>query len=375
MLRTSTFCIVALFLASCIPAERDASILSSLERDAEAIRQQTVPERRTGVFNFVKDDDGHLAAFETDNGEAAARVDSLLQSYGYDIPVQMLPQPELGDTVHAVVRVAVANLRREPRHGAEMVDQTIMGTPLKILKIQGGWAYIQTPHLYLGWMTLDSATPMDRSEFEAWSALPKARISAVESAVHEKQDPNSLKLAGLSMNSQLALVGSRGAWTEVQLPDGRLGFVPTSDLGQPVAFSEKAPEGWEIVKTATQFHGIPYLWGGNSSSGLDCSGFTQTVYAANGFQLPRDANMQVKLGDGIPIDSTFAEVLPGDLLFFGNSSDRITHVGISMGGGRFIHASTFVMMNSLIPGDPDYSDYRRRTLQFIKRLPSTSSNL
>jgi gamma-D-glutamyl-L-lysine dipeptidyl-peptidase len=367
--------ILASFLPSCIPAERNASIQASVEREAEEIRKTTVPDRRMGVFQFVKDDNGIITAFETDNPTAEVRVDSLLKAKGFEnIPIQPLPDPVLGDTIHAVVRVGVANLRREPRHGAELVDQTIMGTRLKILRRQGGWVQVQTPYKYLGWMTLDSATPMTTSEITLWESGPKTRVNAVNSGVYEKMDPMSLKMSDLSMNAIVTLVQNTGSWSQVKLPDGRTGFAPTADLDTPITTTDRVPAGWEVVQTATQFHGIPYLWGGNSSRGLDCSGYTQTVFAANGFLLPRDANMQVEVGMDVPIDSAFSNVVPGDLLFFGEN-DRITHVAISMGGPRFIHASTYVMMNSLSPSDPDFSEFRRRTLQKIKRLESKQENM
>jgi cell wall-associated NlpC family hydrolase len=84
--------------------------------------------------------------------------------------------------------------------------------------------------------------------------------------------------------------------------------------------------------------------------------------------------MQVEVGMDVPYDSTYSNVVPGDLLFFGDS-DRITHVAISLGGPRFIHASTFVMMNSLDPADSDFSEYRKRTLKRIKRLETKTENL
>jgi len=367
--------VVAAFFSSCIPAERNAAIQTSIEREAEEIRKVLVPDRRMGVFQFVKDDKGVITSFETDHPDAVATVDSLLKAKGFsNIPIQTLPDPALGDTIHAVVRVGVANLRREPRHGAELVDQTILGTRLKILRRQGGWVQVQTPYKYLGWMTLDSAVPMTSSEIAQWEAPPKTQVKTALSGVFEKMDPTSLKLSDLSMNATLQVVESNSNWTQVMLPDGRKGYTPTADLGNPVTSTDRVPAGWEVVKIASQFHGIPYLWGGNSSRGLDCSGYTQTVYAANGFLLPRDANMQVEVGTEVPIDSTFANVIPGDLLFFGEN-DRITHVGISLGGPRFIHASTYVMMNSLSPTDPDYSEFRRRTLQRIKRLETKQENL
>lgn len=349
--------------------------ISRLEEAAETIRKTTVPDRRVGVFQFNKDEEGNITSFETDHPEAAKRIDSLLKAHSFaGVPVITLPDPALGDSLYAIVRVGVANLRGQPRHGAELVDQVIMGSPLRILKRQGNWIYIQTGYRYLGWMTPESVTITDASGFQAWESKPKVQVQNVSSNVYEKMDLSSLRLSDLSMNAILALRNDRGQWTEVELADGRVGFVPSPDIGIPKIIDQKVPEGWQIVRTALRFHGIPYLWGGNSSRGFDCSGYTQTVYAANGYQLPRDANMQVELGADVDFDSSFSNVIPGDLLFFGEN-DRITHVGISLGGPQFIHASTYVMMNSLDPTDKDYTAYRRNTLQRIKRLQTSQENL
>lgn len=91
----------------------------------------------------------------------------------------------------------------------------------------------------------------------------------------------------------------------------------------------------EIVKTARSFLGVPYLWGGDSpETGFDCSGLTTTSYRLNGLDLPRMSQDQFRTGS--PVERS--ELLPGDLVFFGNAADKITHVGIYVGGGRFIHA-------------------------------------
>jgi hypothetical protein len=364
-------CII-LFTA-CSPSKENK--LAKLEEAAEEIRKTTVPDRRLGVFQFNKDEDGNITSFETDHPTAARSVDSLLKAYSYvEIPVITLPDPSLGDSLYAIVRVGVANLRGQPRHGAELVDQVVMGSPLRILKRQGNWIYIQTSYRYLGWMTPESVIITDATGFKAWENKPKVQVQNTSSNMYEKMDFSSLRLSDLSMNAIVAFRADRGSWSEIELADGRVGYIPSSDIGIPTIIDQKVPDGWQITRTALRFHGIPYLWGGNSSRGFDCSGYTQTVYAANGYQLPRDANMQVELGVDVPFDSTFGNVLPGDLLFFGEN-DRITHVGISLGGPQFIHASTYVMMNSLDPSDEDYTAYRRNTLKRIKRLQTNQENL
>ena len=123
----------------------------------------------------------------------------------------------------------------------------------------------------------------------------------------------------------------------------------------------------EIIERAKKMMGIPYLWGGNSTKGMDCSGFTGTVFRSEGYQLPRDANMQVKLGNEVVPEDDYSNILPGDLIFFG-PPDRITHVGICLGGSYFIHCSGDVHINSLDEKDELFNPYRKRTFRLIKRI-------
>jgi len=113
--------------------------------------------------------------------------------------------------------------------------------------------------------------------------------------------------------------------------------------------------------------GLPYLWGGSSSKMNDCSGFTSTVFLAHGIQLPRDASQQALIGKSVEFDRTFQMVKPGDLLFFG-SKERITHVGISLGGYEYIHQDGYVDIGSFDPTLEKDSDRKFSNLQIIKRV-------
>lgn len=345
----------------------------TLEEKAERIRLATVPDRRIGVFHFTKDEEGKINGFETDDPLAAERMDSLFRAGGYELPITVLPMADLGDTTQAVVRVGVAHLRGQPKHSAELVDQVVLGHTLRILKKEKGWYYIQTAYEYLGWVTAESITPMTGTQFTGWEQAPKVRVAVSRSVVSSEPTRSSLTLSDATMNALFTYQSSRGSWTQVGLPDGRTGYVPTSELTLPVPITDQAPDAQDLIETAFGFHGIPYLWGGNSSLGFDCSGFTQTVFAANGYQLPRDANMQVKIGEAVSYDSTYSALQAGDLLFFGEG-ERISHVALSLGGPRFIHASTYVMTNSLDPQSPEYSAYRQNTLKEVRRITPMAIN-
>jgi cell wall-associated NlpC family hydrolase len=143
----------------------------------------------------------------------------------------------------------------------------------------------------------------------------------------------------------LWLKGEKGDFYQVAYPDGREAYIPKS--------SAKTYESWlaslnpteeALISTAKKLMGIPYLWGGTSLKGLDCSGFTKNVYFLNGLVLPRDASQQVHTGNLIDTSQGFEDLRPGDLLFFGrkaseSTTEKVTHVGMWIGNNEYIHAS------------------------------------
>ena len=124
--------------------------------------------------------------------------------------------------------------------------------------------------------------------------------------------------------------------------------------------------------------GVPYLWGGTSTKGVDCSGFTKMSYFLNGIVLPRDASQQALVGEKIDIyeddivniDKCIKNLMPGDLLFFASDKKtlRVTHTGIYIGNGQFIQAAGLVRINSMISGSANYDDFQSRTLVSARRM-------
>lgn len=356
--------LVLVVLVSCTQSNANEQLISQLE----SIQKEHVPDRRVAVFNILTNDSTGVVSVETTSIDAADQIASTPELA--TVEVSMLPDETLAEQQAAVVRISVANLRRDPRHQAELIDQAVMGTQLKVLKKRGGWYYIQTPWQYLGWITGASLEFMTNEELESnWMDANLVYVNSVDTRVFESIQATNDVVSDVTMGATLKLISNRGRFAEVQLPDGRTGFINSSEITPLKSINnDLSPDKEGIIATAQRFHGLPYLWGGNSGKGFDCSGFTQTVFKDNGFLLPRDANMQVNMGEEIVAEEDFSNIEPGDLLFFGPNENRITHVGISLGGARFIHASSYVQINSFDPEDPDYDEGRFSTLRSIKRI-------
>lgn len=171
----------------------------------------------------------------------------------------------------------------------------------------------------------------------------------------------------------MAVLDSTGNFMRVSLPDGRSGYVPKTN-GMHLADWQRSrrPTPAAIVDAASKLMGVPYLWGGTSFKGVDCSGFTKTAYLMNGLQLPRDASQQAELGIDVDTSKGWSLLQPGDLLFFGNANSHkpplVTHVGIWIGNGEFIHASGMVQVASLVPGAPNYDASEHKRFLKAKRI-------
>ena len=298
-------------------------------------------------------------------GALIAFTDSLLGADTYTDSLTLLPQAQLGDSTLAIVRVSVAHLRRAPRHSAELVDQAIMGRVLRLLKKDGGWYFVQTPYGYLGWMNKSSFVRTDSAGAAAFENSDLLRVNAFNAMIYSAPSTSAPPVSDAVFNMRLIKKGQKGRWVEVQLPDGRNGYMPASALKEAARYAPA--DGARIVETARKMLGVPYLWGGNSNKGNDCSGFTQNVFLAHGIQLPRDARQQALKGEAVEPGADFSNLRPGDLLFFGKPG-KITHVGISLGGARYIHQAGDVHISSFDPRDKEYSADRRKSFQFARRV-------
>ena len=356
--------------------------IARTEHLLEETRQQFCPDKRVCIWE-ISFSPGKPIILKGSTNLPAAKTALLeeLNEAGIDFAdsIRILPSYLLEGRHFGLTSVSVSNIRSQAKHSAELATQAPMGTPLLVYEQQGEWFRVQTPDQYLGWLDEGAFVLLDSIAMARWRQNRRLIIQPELSVVWSQPDLQSPSVSDLVSGCLLEQTGEKDGFFKVSLPDGRQGYVQKAHAQAFDGWKESLrpqPEG--ILGTAFSLMGRPYLWGGTSVKGMDCSGFTKTVFFQNGMLLPRDASQQVQIGEKVETDSTFSQLLPGDLLFFGRRStqdlpEKITHVAIYVEEGKFIHASSQVKVESLFQDDSLYSDYRRSTFVKAKRILSTEA--
>ena len=325
-----------------------------------------------------------ILAGETSLPEAKAAFLARLDQKGisYSDSINVLPAKELGEEIYALVNNSVSNLRSEPKHSAQLATQAILGMPLKVLKQRGGWYLVQTPEDYLSWVDGGGITRFDRSEMENWANADKIIYLNTVGFSYTQPNTSSEKVSDLVAGNILKLAGSTGSYYEVEYPDGRKAFVPKREsrlLEDWVSSVSATPAS--LTNTAKTLIGSPYLWGGTSTKGMDCSGFTKTIYFMSGQIIPRDASQQVYAGKFVDSDKDWDKLEVGDLLFFGKEATdtrprAVTHVGMWIGDNQFIHSASKVRINSVDPASELYDEFNtNRYLESRRYVDNWEGNI
>jgi hypothetical protein len=245
---------------------------------------------------------------------------------------------------YGICNLAVVPLRAEPSDRSEMVSQVLFGEAFEILEWKDKWVQIITAlDSYTGWI--------DRLQVVMLGHLAYKRLLQTPAPVTYRAVTQAWKIADntviyLPAGSSLAFLEGTTSYIGDQRYDiiGEIGEIDS------------------VANVARSFLNAPYLWGGRTHFGIDCSGFTQIVYKLKGISVKRDASMQAQ--EGIAVDSLLT-AKPGDLAFFNNDEGRITHVGIVLGAGKIIHASGKVKIDS-IDTQGIYSDELKRYTHRLK---------
>lgn len=280
-------------------------------------------------------------------------------------------QPSATD--YGVITISVSNIRDTCNFSSEMVTQAIQGTPVKLLK-HDNWYKIQTPDGYVGWVHRVAVQPMDSLTLSAWNRADKVIVTAHYGFAYQKPDINSTPVSDIVAGNRFKLISSSKKYFKVGYPDGRVGYIRKTDAVTEQQWRKTLKQDTEsILATANSFMGIPYLWAGMSSKGVDCSGFVRAVLYMHDIIIPRDASQQAKVGEYLDIANDFSNLLPGDLIFFGRKASEtqklgVSHVGIYIGNGEFVHSQGDVHISSLVPGTINFDQFNLNRLLFATRV-------
>ncbi len=237
-------------------------------------------------------------------------------------------------SLFGTVTQPVVNMYSAPTAESDVVSQVIYGVRVEYLESKGEWVKIRSGDDYSGWV--ESSRMKAQADYAkggktAWVASLFANVYREASVT--KHQP----ILMLPFESKLEAIAEPEAnnrrWLQVRLVDDRSGWVQRGDL----SFTEEKLSVEQVIALSRRFLGLPYTWGGTSTFGYDCSGFTQMLCRRQGIILPRDADQQAEW-EGVGLVER-PKLAAGDLLFFGSSLKKITHTGFYIGDDQFIHAT------------------------------------
>ncbi|MCX7983781.1 MAG: C40 family peptidase [Bacteroidetes bacterium] len=347
-------------VAKCEDNERD-----TIRALLQSVKTRYAPDERIAVFDVHYTIDGDILSLygEVDQKECKqAILDTLKSRTVFRIldNIVVVPSPTLGDYCYGVVIVSVADVRKEPDNRKEMVTQALMGMPLLLLNEGKQFWRVRLPDGYIGWMKRSAFMRMSKRELEQWEQSPQGIITSYFSIIRSQPSDSSLPVCDGVMGCLVKIRDTTKGWICVERADGARGYLRQHELQLYEEWKcSRALTPESIERTAFQFYGFPYLWGGTTVKGFDCSGFVQTVYKMNGYTLPRDADMQASQGVHIEVGKQYKNLKKGDLLFFGEKTTRkrnenITHVALYLDTLTFIHCAGYVRLGSFNPHSKYY---------------------
>ena len=371
---------ICLGLASCIfyacsisPEQKKEMAEAMITLMSDSI----VPDKRTAVFDVepVVTDSQLILKGVTTSKEAKEATLNLFAQFKWQVAdsIRLLPDSASVGSIYGIVNHSVVPMNSKPRFSSEMSTQALLGMPVRILQ-KDSWLRVQMADNYIAWTVAGYIKQVSREVYNAWMTAPKVIFLSHYGTAYSKPDLRSTPVSDLVSGCMLKLEGVEGSFYKVSYPDGRTGYVRTTEA-KPVDEWLKGINlsAESLINAAYSLNGTPYLWGGTSSKGVDCSGFIKTITFLHGLILQRDASQQVHTGIPVDISAGYDNLQPGDLLFFGekataDNKERIIHVGLYVGDKTFIHSINNVHTGSFDPESDLYDDYNTKRFLRASRI-------
>lgn len=259
-------------------------------------------------------------------------------------------------TTSATINVGVSSHYRESSYSSEVTTQGLLGEVVEVVDHQPLFSEIIQTDGYRSWVSTDQLSFHPEATD---SGGVKKLVTAHFIGVFETPSIHAKRLRDAVIGSTLTVMAEEDNWSQIILPDNTPGWVPKESFGIPKKLTRQ-----NLIQQAKDFLGYQYIWGGITPKGFDCSGLIQTVFKLCSHTLPRDSHQQQQQN---LVSTQYRDAQPGDLLFFGKTPERVTHVALSLGENRFIHASGWIRENSLNPEDADYSQHHVNTFISVNR--------
>ena len=376
MKRITAVVALTLVLFSALTSVR-ADEKQELESKIREIGSQFAPDSRLELFNVVIDEG--KARVETTSADAKNAVLALAADFPqWEIVALKFPEenPELDGKWRAIVNYSTIQLQQGPDFATEWSTQSLMGTPVKILKkTPSYWILIQNYDGYIGYTTKGSVHPLTEDEFAKWRDAKRLIWLANFGSIYSEPSDDSATISDLVAGDVVVWKNeeTQNGFYRVETPDGRLGWIPVKDSMEWSEWTTSRELTSEnLISAARRLLGHPYVWGGTSAKGVDCSGLVNFAFMFNGYNILRDVSQIRREGIDVDMSQGWKGYQPGDLLIFGQRREgrewRWRHVGIYIGDGRFIHSATVVHENSLDPDSPDYDPGNAKELIKVVRM-------
>ena len=323
------------------------------------LKERIAPDKRTAIWDVNATQQGSKWVLSGTVGTKAQKQAILAamtkSGYGnYTDKITVLEDRIPQNRKWALVKLSIATLRTEPKHSSEIATQGIMGAPVKVLEKRDDWYRVQMADDYIAYVPESSLAFKNDVQMKNWRKAKRYIVTAYDSRLVTEPHGDET-VSDLVMGNIVEFKSTQGNWYKVATPDGRTGWVDGADIAELSQWSQQGFSAAQIEKTARRMMGSSYLWGGTSTKVTDCSGLSKVAYLSNGIILQRDASQQALTGKIMKKGTDWRQYETGDLLFFGNEkTGRVTHVGIYLRDGKYIHCSGQVKINSLIPTASDY---------------------